>query len=190
MSNELHKGVSATAVVLENETVVNVAGLLKELVGAVRRYRVALDWFALDHDLMARDVAADVRFTRTTDGILVTGRAHGLALLECVRCLEPYDEPFSVEVEQLYRPVIDVRGGEPVVYADADAEIEALSIDSSHELDLTEALRQGVLVELPMRPVCGDDCTGWDEDDELDGEPGDRRLAALASLLDEDDESE
>jgi uncharacterized protein len=111
-------------------------------------------------------------------------------LLECVRCLEPYDEPFNVEVEQLYRPVIDVRGGEPIEYDAADAEVEALPIDSSHELDLSEALRQGVLVELPMRPVCGDDCAGWVEDDDGDGESGDRRLAALASLLDEDDLSE
>lgn len=190
MSNELHKGVIAAAVVLDNETIVNAAQLLKEQVGAVRKYRVALDWFALDHDLMARGVVADVRFTRTTDGILVTGRAQGLALLECVRCLEPYDAPFNVEVEQFYRPVIDVRGGEPVEYDDADAEVEALPIDSSHELDLSEALRQGVLVELPMRPVCGDDCAGWDEDDDAESEMGDRRLAALALLLDEDEISE
>lgn len=189
MNNERHKGVIFAAV-LDNDTIVNVARLLQEPVGALRDYRVLLDWFALDHDLMARDVAATLRLLRTTDGVLVTGRAQGQALLECVRCLEPFDQPFDVAIEQLYRPTIDVRGGDPIFYDDdADAE-EALAIDAAHELDLSEALRQAILVELPMRPTCGDDCPGWDAADDPTGEVGDRRLAALAALLDEDDVSE
>lgn len=190
MSDEPRKGVISAAVVLDNDTVVNVARLLQEPVGALRNYRVALDWFALDHDLMARDVEASVRLLRTTDGILATGQARGQALLECVRCLEPFDQPFDVAVEQLYRPLIDVRGGEPIEYDDDARTEEAQPIDGSHELDLSEALRQAILVELPMRPVCGDECPGWDEDDTLAAEAGDRRLAALAALLDDRDDSE
>jgi uncharacterized protein len=189
MSNERRRGVVSGAV-LDNDTIVNVARLLQEPVGALRDYQIVLDWFALDHDLMARDITGHVRLLRTIDGILVAGKAQGQALLECVRCLEPFDQPFDVAIEQLYRPTIDVRGGEPIVYDDAADAEETLSIDAAHELDLSEALRQAILVELPMRPICGDDCPGWDEDDEPAGESGDRRLAALAALLDDDDVSE
>jgi uncharacterized protein len=35
-----------------------------------------------------------------------------------------------------------------------------LIIDDNHLLDLGEAIRQQILVSLPMYPVCGDDCPG------------------------------
>ena len=80
-------------------------------------------------------------------------------------------------------------GGEP-----ADDELVS-RIDENHELDLREPLRQEILVALPMRPDCGADCPGPDllevggEDDASD-DLVDERLAALASLLGDDQVTE
>ena len=67
---------------------------------------------------------------------------------------------------------------------------DRFSIDENHELDFSEPLRQEILVSLPMRPACGDDCPGPDVLEAGDDEAVDDRLAALAILLDDDQPSD
>lgn len=168
---------------LDNDTIVNVAQLLQEQVGGFRLYDLSLDWFALDVDMMASHIRGQVRLTRIATGILASGEVEGIAHVECVRCLEIYEQPFHARFDQEFRPTIDIRTGAPLAPPDPIDDIGG--IDEAHELDVSEPLRQEALLELPMRPVCGDDCPGpevpEDDDDAIDA-----RLGALAELLDED----
>jgi uncharacterized protein len=172
---------------INNDTVLNVAQLLKENVGSKRTYAVTLDSLSLDESTTARDVAAQLKLTRITDGILVTGSLSGQARLECVRCLEEFDAGFSGEVEAEYRPTIDISSGTLV---EPEHDGESFEIDDSHQLDLAEMLRQVSILTLPIRPVCGDDCPGFTSefrggDDAPAEEVGDDRLAVLEQLLDD-----
>jgi uncharacterized protein len=170
---------------LENDTRVNVSRLLQEMTGASRDYRLTLDWFALDADLMARDVHGKLRLMRVMHGILLVGAIEGVALIECVRCLEIYEQPFATEVDQEYRSMYDSAhtpvddGG-----SESDPDGEIGEIDEANEIDLAEPIRQFTILSLPMRPDCGPDCPGTGIEDESEPE-GDRRLAVLAELLDE-----
>lgn len=170
---------------LVNDTIVNVARLLQEQVGATRTYDLSLDWFALDSDIMAQGVRGQVRLTRIANGILASGEVEGIGLLECVRCLEIYEQPFRAAFDQEFRPVIDIRTGAPLAPPDPVDDIGA--IDEAHELDVSEPLRQEALVELPMRPVCGDGCPGPDVPEDPDADRGDARLDVLADLLDDEE---
>jgi uncharacterized protein len=179
---------------LRNDTAVNVVGLLKGQTGATRSYHLLLDTFEADGETIARDIDGDVRLTRLRDAIIARVSAAGVVPMICARCLREYDQPFEVEFDEEYRQTVDVHtgfdlGGEP-----ADDELVS-RIDENHELDLREPLRQEILVALPMRPDCGADCPGPDllevggEDDAGD-DPVDERLAALASLLGDDQVTE
>jgi uncharacterized protein len=179
---------------LRNDTAVNVVGLLKGQTGATRSYHLLLDTFEADGETIARDIDGDVRLTRLRDAIIARVSAAGVVPMICARCLREYDQPFEVEFDEEYRQTVDVHtgfdlGGEP-----ADDELVS-RIDENHELDLREPLRQEILVALPMRPDCGADCLGPDllevggEDDAGD-DPVDERLAALASLLGDDQVTE
>lgn len=178
-------GANGVPMRLKNDTIVNVAQLMKENVGAFRRYAVDLEWFTLDHDMMARDVHAELRLTRITKGILASGQVHGTALIECVRCLEIYEQPFASDFDQEYRPTIDVRSGIAVTQPDPQEELG--SIDETHELDLAEPLRQVAILALPIKPICREECPGLAEVD-ADDDPGDARLGILEQLLDEVEE--
>lgn len=169
---------------LQNDTRINVAQLMKDELGAARKYNATLDWFSLDEDLMAKDVRADVRLTRITEGVLATGHVRGIALVECVRCLEIYEQPFDADFDQEYRPTIDVRSGLLVDQPDPDQEMG--TIDDAHELDLAEPMRQVAILDLPIKPICSDDCEGIKEFAVEDGDAIDRRLSALSQLLDAD----
>lgn len=173
---------------IDNDTVLNVAQLLKEQVGSKRIYALALDSLPLDDAMVARDVTAQLKLTRIADGILVTGSLAGRIRLECVRCLEEFDTDFSGDAEAEFRPTIDITSGMLVEIEEEDD--EAFEIDDNHHLDLAEMLRQVSILTLPIRPVCGDDCPGFTDefrgaDEPLSEEAGDERLAVLEQLLDD-----
>jgi uncharacterized protein len=179
---------------LRNDTAVNVVGLLKGQTGATRSYRLLLDTFEADAETIARDVQGDVRLTRLRDAIIASVSAAGVVSMICARCLREYDQPFEVDFDEEYRQTVDVRTGVDLGGEPADDELVS-RIDENHELDLREPLRQEILVALPMRPDCGPDCPGPDVlevggDDSASDEAVDERLAALASLLAEDQVSE
>ena len=179
---------------LRNDTAVNVVGLLKGQTGATRSYHLLLDTFEADAEIIARDIDGDVRLTRLRDAIIARVSAAGVAPMICARCLREYDQPFEVEFDEEYRQTVDVHTGFDLGDEPADAELVS-RIDENHELDLREPLRQEILVALPMRPDCGPDCPGPDVlevggEDSADEELVDERLAALASLLPDDQVAE
>lgn len=176
---------------LENDTAVNVATLLREEIGASRRFPIRLDRIALDDDLVARDVTGELRLTRLPDAIMARVGASAVVALECQRCLETYDQAVDIRFDEEFRVAYDVRNGSEIK-AEDEAD-ERFTISEHHEVDIREPLRQELIVGLPMRPTCGPDCPGppavHDEDEEevRDGTV-DNRFAALAGLLDERDE--
>lgn len=175
---------------MQNETAVNVAGLLKSQIGATRSYRLHLDQFDADGGTIAKDVEGDIRLTRLRDGVMATLKVKGVAPLECAGCLREYEQPFAIEFDEEFVQTVDVRTGTGLGADLFDAEGgERSRIDENHEIDVREPLRQEILVALPMRPSCGPDCPGPDVSEDADAasdEIVDDRLAALASLLRDD----
>jgi uncharacterized protein len=177
---------------LHNDTAINVAGLLKGQTGQTREFSLSLDRFSLDDGLVAEGVIGELRLTRLRDGVMAQLEAAGTVELECVRCLRAYSEPFTVEFSEEYQQIVDVRTGVDVPL-ETELDEDTSRIDDNHILDIGEVLRQEILVALPMRPDCGDQCPGPDlsrlEAGEVAEEPVDDRLAALAALLDEPEQS-
>lgn len=169
---------------LHNETVINVAALLRDPLGSTRTLPLALEQFVLDDDLVARHFTGEVRLTRLTDEILASLKGTGSVELECQRCLEPFTQPVTVRFSEAFRIAFDVRTGAGL--GTSPIEDEEFEISAAHELDFGEPLRQEILIELPMRPSCGEQCPGPPPiaSDETDAQV-DERFAALAALLNE-----
>lgn len=167
---------------LHNETGVNVVALLQEPVGSSRMYGLSLDELPLDDALFANDVLGTVKLTRLTDEIVARIGVSGNTELQCLRCLREFPEDFATEFTEEFRIAHDVRTGNGIATSDED---ERFAISENHELDFGEALRQEILVALPMRPTCGEACPGPDVTEVGDDEIVDNRFAALARLLDE-----
>jgi uncharacterized protein len=165
---------------LYNETTVNVATLLQEPIGASRVYTIHLDRLELDADLAASNVSGEMRLTRLSDEILANVEATATVELICLRCLEQYAQPTKTRFQEEFRVAFDVRSGAEVRSSDDD---ERFTITDAHELNISEALRQELIVSLPMRPDCGAQCPGppaiaSDSEEEIDN-----RFAALGALL-------
>lgn len=184
----------------------NVAGLLRDFEGAHRDYDFEQD--VLDMDLeegekpvQATNVTGHIRFTKVRGSILAQGDGEADVILECVRCLNDFDYHVQLDIEEVFRPMIDITTGYPVKTESLEEESD-LKLDANHLLNLGEAIRQQILVSLPINPVCGDDCPGLysvldrinaagdeneaeetTEAEEAEPEVVDKRWAALSKLL-------
>jgi uncharacterized protein len=165
---------------LVNDTIVNVAQLLKETVGSTRIVEAHLDQMPLDETLRAEDLEATIRLTRVEAGILAEGRLTAGVQLECVRCLEFFRTTIAGDFEADFRPSVDVRTGIPLHVPEHQ---DLFVIDNNHELNLDELFRQVAIVSLPMQPICRDDCPGIEQVDDEETGGADERLAVLHELL-------
>ena len=177
---------------------INVAGLLKEFAGAARDYPISAppgDLTKLlkeEHAAVVRAVkplAGHMRLMRTQHSVFVRGQLSSRLEVECGRCLEPADLSVRFQVEAEYFPEVDIQTGAGLPKPDDDL---AFTIDQNHELDLTEAVRQHLLLEIPMQTVCREGCKGLcsrcganlnDGSCECQDEVGDERLSVLRQLL-------
>ena len=135
---------------------INVSQQLKANIGNVREYEISelADILGIGVSSL---VEGTVKLTRTNRGILVQGALHTKVPVECSRCLEVFDYPLTINIEEEYFPVIDVNSGTSIEVPD---EPGSLTIDAHHILDLSEAIRQNALLAIPMKVLCRKDCAG------------------------------
>jgi uncharacterized protein len=136
----------------------NVAQLLKAPVGS--DLRQSMEGAVKLEDETAEvvgPVTGEVRFQRTNQGILATGSAEITVRLQCVRCLEEFEQPLPLTFAEMYLPTIEVVSGHPLP---SFTEEQGFPIDARHHLDLTEMLRQQIILNLPDHPLCHEDCKG------------------------------
>jgi uncharacterized protein len=96
-------------------------------------------------------VALDLRLEAVMEGVLVSGTATLPLRGECARCLDEIHETAVVELRELYFY--------PDRALELDSDEEALSLVDDH-LDLEPALRDALVLSLPLSPVCVPDCPG------------------------------
>lgn len=136
----------------------NVAQLLKAPVGTSLEYDIHEENVQLDEDLkVIGPIEGQVRLHHTNQGILADGWVDVILELTCMRCLKEFEQPLHLDFGEVFYPTVDVNTGAPVPPMEEE---EAFPIDEHHLLDLTEAIRQNILVSLPMMPICREDCAG------------------------------
>ena len=133
----------------------NVAQFLKEPIGATRQYTVAQSVHLLD-DQQDSWIEGEVRLLRTDKGVLTLCSLEANAQCQCVRCLTAYPQPVRMVIEEEYLPTVDIATGARTAPPDRDA----FMLDDRHILHLGEAVRQYLLLNLPMQPLCREGCLG------------------------------
>ncbi len=102
-------------------------------------------------------VRGKVKLMRTNRGILVKGTLHSEVKSICSRCLNLFNCPLTINIEEEYFPITDIVSGASLPTPE---EPDSFTIDEHHALDLTEAIRQYVILAIPMKPLCRQDCAG------------------------------
>ncbi len=133
-------------------------------------------------DLEVDFLRGPIQAIRVQDGLLVRGTVESQLGLECVRCLEPFAFPISLDLEETFR----LSGSDP-------GPDGTYAVDENNWLDLAPLLREQAWITIPMKPLCRPDCGGLCpqcgvnlnlESCTCDREKIDSRLALLKDLLD------
>lgn len=136
----------------------NVAQLMKAGVGTSLEAEIHEEQVQLDADLkVIGPLNGHVRMRRINQGLLVDGWVDLTLELSCSRCLKEFEQPLHVTFEEVFYPTVDVITG---IHLPPFDEEEIFPIDERHLVDLTEAIRQEVLLAIPMVPLCREDCPG------------------------------
>ena len=132
----------------------NVAQLLRSPTGTDCRY--AFDDEGRQLGGLASGITGSVRLIRTNKGILALARGQASAECTCSRCLDRFEYPARFDIAEEFWPSVDVEDGSRMDEA-SDA---VLTIDERHILDLSKLVAQDILADLPMKPLCAEDCPG------------------------------
>jgi len=93
----------------------------------------------------------------TIKDIRVAGRLATSLEVNCARCLEPVVQPVERQFDLLYRPLGSDAGKEELSVTAVEAEV---SYYQGEGLQLEDALREQVLLAVPFRFICREDCKG------------------------------
>ena len=136
----------------------NVAQLMKSDVGTSLTDQINEENIELDKDVhVVSPITGHVRMRRVNQGLLVDGGVDLTIELECTRCLSEFEQPMHITFEERYYPTVDVVTGIPLPPITED---DVFPIDDHHLIDLTEAVRQQLLLDIPMVTLCKENCAG------------------------------
>jgi uncharacterized protein len=106
---------------------------------------------------LAQPITGHVRLERHDDSILVRGQLQGELLYACSRCLDAFTGPLEATFDLL------LKAGRPAI-SELDVELDAGELDEDYfpgdELDINVLLREQILLALPLKPLCREECQG------------------------------
>ena len=101
----------------------------------------------------AEPVFVSLDITNTGMSLQAKGAITAELLLNCCRCLEIYRHHLEMTFEEQYRHISEVENSD----CDDDQNYQVYEGDC---IDFTDAVRENVIIGIPMKPVCSSDCRG------------------------------
>lgn len=139
-----------------------------------------------------KDGAVAVRASKSGHDVVVHGTLDARLQVPCARCLELFEIDLHSDLSVIYVPGAKIKDAGPdgeVEYTLEDAEADTLPFDGENVV-LDDLVRDELLLEIPMIPLCSEACPGMSpgpeqRKDAASEEKGiDPRLAPLLGLRD------
>lgn len=128
--------------------------------GEAFAHRYATDELSLDDETarVASEASVSGRATRKGDEVRLRGRIVAGVEVFCDRCAAPLEAPLEIEFDTSFLPAEVERG---VV---ENVELQPGDLDRSvyegGEVDVDDLVREQILLALPTRSLCREDCKG------------------------------
>lgn len=97
------------------------------------------------------------RVSRSGHEVRLQGKISANAEIDCDRCLKTVAVPVETEFDVTYVPTEDYKRSDAAELQEEDL---SLSVFDGETIDLDELVREQVLLALPARALCGEECKG------------------------------
>lgn len=93
--------------------------------------------------------------TSLGNGVYVEANVRGAVALTCSRCLSPFERPVDLSCEGKFTgDVLEKAHGD-----EDEDEVEIFPLEGT-SCDLDEMIRSEIVLSLPMKPLCSEECKG------------------------------
>jgi uncharacterized protein len=106
-----------------------------------------------------RDGEVLVRASRSEKEVIVHGSATASVHLSCARCTTPFDVDLAIEIAALYVPKSKLKKVTAPDYEFSSEEADVESYEGDIVI-LDELILDSLLLDIPMIPLCSEDCPG------------------------------
>ena len=89
--------------------------------------------------------------------VFVNGHVDARAQIECDRCLQPVEAPVSADFALEYITGSDYESSEAAELTDAELSV---SVFDGEAIDVDEIVKEQILLTVPTRMLCREDCKG------------------------------
>ena len=100
-------------------------------------------------------VPVEIRYYRLGDDLFFHGKFDGTVTGTCARCLSEYPFRLRDDFTFVLKPATDPARDEAAAEEDV-----SLSFYDDDEIDLSPLVRESMILSLPTRPLCGEECRG------------------------------
>lgn len=123
----------------------NVLHILQQPLGHRESFTIQDEHPTLSDITLTQPLEGELIAVRVDGGIDVEIRLHAYIELECHRCLQSFEH--------------EVKARATAPFRDKPGEDE-WPIERTHEISLDEPIRQEILVRVPVKQLCSQDCAG------------------------------
>ena len=162
----------------------NVGFIIHQNIGFSREFLFDIPQVHLPPDLDLKDLNGAVRITRTPQGLPIQVKMHAIVNTQCVRCLAEFQQPLDIDFTEMY------------AFSQKSVTDAELLVPEDGHIDLGELVREYMLIEVPINPLCTPNCKGLcpvcGENPNIShcdhsADEVDSRLAVLKSLLEKEE---
>ena len=114
--------------------------------------------FPEDDLSLTKPVKIKLHLVNTGTSVLVKGKVETEIELECSRCLKAFRLPLELKIEEEFsRSIPQYRKGGEIELKEEDF---VYPIEKDNSIDLTEVIRQDLLLAMPIKTLCEPNCQG------------------------------
>jgi len=112
---------------------------------------------AIESENISSTVIAQLRIEKLETEVIVSGDLAAEVKLQCSRCLKDFSSKLTIPVNVVYHPVEELKGEDKYEVSHEELDMDFYSGD---ELDLSILLKEQLMLNIPMKPLCADLCKG------------------------------
>lgn len=136
----------------------------------------------LDDAKLLAPVNVEINLEIIDKEIYIRGVFNTRVELECVRCLEIFQLNLSGEIESVYMFEHEFRDMIDKLDAEYEADDETIECLKDGIVDISELVREHIILEIPPYPICTDDCKGLEEFEKYKDDGMDSRWQQLLDI--------
>ena len=121
---------------------------LPQDIGYHHDFPVEFEYIKFNEEFSLNNFEGNVTVSRTPQGLLLQGSFSGDTDLECVRCLKAYTHRLNWEMTELY------------VFKSENVDEDNLQLPFNAEVDIEEYVCEDAQLDIPINPLCKEDCQG------------------------------